>query len=52
MIKTFSGCSSLEGTLICHADPDYCGAALEDTGITRIEGDCSEETKADLLATK
>lgn len=52
MIKTFSGCSSLKGTLICHADPDYCGAALENTDITRIEGVCSEETKADLLATK
>lgn len=49
---TFYGCTDLSGTLICHANPDSYYDVLRGTQITAIEGSCSEETKAALLATK
>lgn len=49
---TFYGCTDLSGTLICHANPDSYHDVLKGTQITAIEGSCSEETKAALLATK
>lgn len=49
---TFYGCTDLSGTLICHANPDSYYGVLKGTQITAIEGSCSEETKAALLATK
>ena len=52
MLRTFSGCTSLTGTLVCHANPADYRDALNGTKITAIEGSCSEKTKHTLLATK
>lgn len=52
MSFTFYGCKSLTGTLVCNANPITYNGTLSYTGITSIEGACSEETKAALLATK
>ena len=52
MIRAFDGCTNLTGTLICNANPTECRNALMYTKITAVEGSCSEETKAALLATK
>ena len=49
---TFYGCKSLTGALVCNANPIAYNGTLSRTGITTIEGSCSEETKAALLATK
>lgn len=48
----FYGCTNLSGTLICHANPTDYAYALKGTKITAIEGSCSDETKAALMATK
>ena len=52
MLWAFSGCTSLTGTLVCHANPANYRDALNGTKITAIEGSCSEKTKHTLLATK
>ena len=52
MDMAFYCCNSLTGTLICDANPTSYDRALYDTKITAIEGSCTEETKAALLATK
>ena len=52
MEDAFNGCISLTGTLICDANPTEYANALMGTQIATIEGSCSEETKAALLATR
>ena len=52
MENAFNGCISLTGTLICDANPTEYANALMGTQIATIEGSCSEETKAALLATR
>lgn len=57
--NAFFDCTAMEGTLICHADiKQFKGnrkttdLTLTGTKITKIKGNCSEETKQYLLSTK
>ena len=51
MTCAFYRCGSIKGTLICNANPTSYGKALYITQITAVEGSCSDETKANLMAT-
>ena len=51
MRNIFDNCTALEGTLTCNANPTSYSNALRNTKITAVEGSCSDETKANLMAT-
>lgn len=52
MYNTFSGCTSLTGTIEVNANPTSYDRCLQSTQITGITGSCSQETKDALMATK
>lgn len=49
--NTFSGCTSLTGSLICNANPNKYKDALKETYIYNIDGTCTEDTKDNLIKT-
>ncbi len=52
MVHAFSDCPNLKGTLVVHANPTSYANCIRGTQITSISGNCSLQTKVNLLGTK
>ncbi|MEE0809148.1 MAG: prepilin-type N-terminal cleavage/methylation domain-containing protein [Acutalibacteraceae bacterium] len=52
MTNAFSDCPNLKGTLVVHANPTSYSNCIRGTQITSISGNCSLQTKVNLLGTK
>ena len=52
MQQTFDGCINLTGTITINGTPNHHGNCLRGTQITEILGNCQEDVKTAILATK